>query len=95
VRHVSIGAAVSIMIVWGVVTIAEQRDGAEFQHCAYSDSCQSYEVIEASSLGELKDQVRQGLEKAGWQPRGGVAYDPRTKHYLQVMVHPRKLSPYP
>lgn len=57
--------------------------------------CQSYHVIEAESLPELKDEVQRGIGKPGWLPQGGITCDVAGKCYLQVMVHPRKLTSYP
>jgi len=94
-RRISVGVVVAIMASLGIATIARQQDEVTFHPCAYSASCQSYEVLEAQSLAELKEQVRQGLEKAGWQPQGGIAYDAQSQHYLQVMVHARKIPSYP
>lgn len=94
-KHISIGAAISIAVALAIVTIAQPEDSAEFQLCAHSGSFESYEVLEAQCLAELKDQVKQGIGKPGWQPQGGVVYDPKTTCYLQVMVHPRKLPSYP
>ncbi len=94
-KYISIGIAVSIALALGVVTLAQQGENTKYQPCAYSSSFQSYEVLEAQSLAELKDRVQRGLDKAGWLPQGGIAYNPQTKRYLQVMVHPRKIPSYP
>ena len=85
----------SVAVVLSIVAIARQEDQIALEACAYSSSCQSYEVLEATSLDELKNHIREGLGNAGWQPRGGVVYDEQAKRYLQVMVHPRKLPSYP
>lgn len=57
--------------------------------------CQSYEVVEAGSLLELKAEIQTGLDKAGWRPQGGVAYDSKRECYLQVMIHAGKVPTYP
>jgi hypothetical protein len=77
------------------VTGGQEQGSAIGPAWACTTSCQSYEVVEAASLDELKKRVRQGLDKADWQPQGGIAYNSETKHYLQVMIHPRPLPSYP
>lgn len=95
-KRISIIAVISISITLGVVIAGHQGNNNEKAgwNC-YSSSCQSYEVIEAESLDILKERVKKGLDKAGWQPHGGIVYNSDSKHYLQVMVHPRKLPSYP
>lgn len=94
-KHISIGVAILITVAFGIMAIAQQEENAVFELCTYSSACQSYEVLEAESLAELKGQVRQGLDNPGWQPQGGIAYNAKTDRYFQVMVHPRKLPSYP
>ena len=95
-KRISIIAAISIAITLGVVIAGHQGNKKDSANWArYCSSCESYEIIEAESLDVLKERVKKGLGKAGWQPQGGIVYNIETKRYLQVMVHPRKLPSYP
>lgn len=99
-KRISIAVVVLLTIILAVVTIGQQEDRRRFEKypypCgSYGSAWQSYEILEAKLLSEIENKVRQGLDKAGWQPLGGVVYDMETKRYLQVMVHPRKIPEYP
>lgn len=98
-KHFSIAVVVSLIIILAVVTTGQQEeDHHRFgqSYCgSYGSTWKSYKILEAKLLSEIENQVRQGLEKAGWQPLGGVVYNSNTKRYLQVMVHPRNVPDYP
>lgn len=96
-KKISILIIITIVIAFGIVTARPKENKAEFanDYCGYAIGCQSYEVLEAISLDELKGLVQKGIDKASWRPEGGIAYNGETKRYLQVMVHPRKLPSYP
>ena len=94
-KRVSIAIAISIAVALGIVAAGQKEGKTHRADYFCSGDCQSYEVVEAESIDELKDHVKQGLDKAGWRPQGGIVYNAETKRYLQVMVHPRTLPSYP
>ena len=97
-KRVSIAVVVLLIIIIAAVTTGQQENNRRFGQypCgSYGSVWQSYWILEDELLSEIKNQVRQGMDKAGWQPLGGVVYDTDKKRYLQVMVHPRKIPEYP
>ena len=95
-KQISTITVITIIVCLCMMTLGNSQGNLQMEDCcAWSNSCQSYKVIDANTIDEMKEYVQNGMRNAGWHPIGGITFNSETEKYLQAMAHPRKVDHYP